>query len=165
MLYYISVCVYVFSGDSTFLGRAMQVRGFSACERERERERERDRERDYAVFPIVVIVNISMDILYNYIGHYVPQLAATIVTNNNNNNNNNNKHSNLYINFAGFIVGNPSFDSLIEANAYVPFMASHALISGLCVCVYVCVYVCITGLMHIMYSMIIYINIIYYYYY
>lgn len=56
----------------------------------------------------------------SYAGHYVPQLAQTILAHNNNK---------TFINLRGILIGNPSLDDEAEAMGMYEFLLSHGVIS------------------------------------
>ncbi|KAF4346886.1 hypothetical protein G4B88_014994 [Cannabis sativa] len=63
----------------------------------------------------------------SYAGHYVPQLAHTILYHNNNNNNNNT--NNTIINLKGILIGNAVINDESDERGMYEYMGSHALIS------------------------------------
>ncbi|XP_044979384.1 serine carboxypeptidase 1-like [Hordeum vulgare subsp. vulgare] len=66
----------------------------------------------------------------SYAGHYIPQLAATILAHNNNNkSNNNNNNNNNTINLKGIMVGNPYLDKMKNLIGHYEYLWSHGAIS------------------------------------
>ncbi|XP_010914643.1 serine carboxypeptidase-like 26 [Elaeis guineensis] len=59
----------------------------------------------------------------SYAGHYVPQLAELVYERNKD------RKSYPYINFKGFIVGNPETDNYYDAKGLVEYAWSHAVVS------------------------------------
>ncbi|KAL9294706.1 Serine carboxypeptidase-like 39 [Arabidopsis thaliana] len=56
----------------------------------------------------------------SYAGHYVPQLAQTILVHNMNQN---------FINLRGILIGNPTLNDIVETTGSFDFLVSHALLS------------------------------------